>query len=251
MLKEWAKQSGPYRLLKASRFYDYITLNRDAWVRREVARIPAGSRVLDMGAGSCPYRMHFAHCVYQTHDFTALSGEQLRDGRYGQIDYVSDITAIPVAAGSFDAVICTEVLEHVPDPIRAVMEMGRVLRPGGILLLSAPLGSGIHQEPYHFYGGYTPFWYQRFLTEAKFDTIVVEANGGFFKMFGWTCVRYLHTLGKAARNMPWWLRLPALALGIVMACWSVPVIILCDLLDRYDRDRGFTAGYHVTARKQA
>jgi SAM-dependent methyltransferase len=251
MLKEWAKRSEPYRLLKASRFYDYITLNRDAWARREAARIPAGSRVLDVGAGSCPYRAHFAHCVYQTQDFAALSDEQLRDGGYGQIDYVSEITAIPVAAGSFDVVICTEVLEHVPDPIGAVMEMGRVLKPGGVLLLTAPLGSGIHQAPYHFYGGYTPFWYQRFLTEAKFDTIVVEANGGFFKVFGWSCVRFLHTLGVASRNMPWWLRLPALALWVVVACLSVPIILLCDLLDRYDEDQGFTAGYHVTARKQA
>lgn len=251
MLKEWAKHSGPYRLLKGSRFYDYITLNRDAWVRRQAALIPAGSRVLDVGAGSCPYRAHFAHCGYQTQDLAALSDDQVRDGGYGQIDYVSEITAIPVEAGSFDVVICTEVLEHVPDPIGAVREMGRVLKPGGTLLLTAPLGSGIHQAPYHFYGGYTPFWYQRFLTEAKFDTIVVEANGGFFKMFGWSCVRFLHTLWTASFSMPWWLRLPALVLGVLMACGSVPVILLCDLLDRYDQDRGFTAGYHVTARKRA
>jgi len=249
MLKERVKRSGLYRLLKGSRFYDYITLNRDAWARRQAARIPAGSRVLDVGAGSCPYRAHFAHCIYETQDFTALADEQVRDGGYGQIDYVSEITSIPVAAGRFDVVICTEVLEHVPDPIAAVKEMGRTLKPGGIVLISAPLGSGIHQAPYHFYGGYTPFWYQRFLGEAGFDTIVVEANGGFFKMFGWSCVRFLYTLWTASINMPWWARLPALLFAVIMACWSVPIILLCDWFDRYDQDRGFTAGYHVTARK--
>jgi SAM-dependent methyltransferase len=251
MLKEWVKRSGPYRWLKTSRFYDYITLNRDAWVRQAAAKIPTGVRVLDVGAGSCPYRAHFSHCVYQTQDFTGLTDEQLRDGKYGQIDYVSEITAIPVAAGSFDVVLCTEVIEHVPNPIGAVKEMGRVLKPGGTLLLSAPLGSGIHQAPYHFYGGYTPFWYRRFLGEAGFDEVVVEANGGFFKMFGWECVRFLHTLSVATGNMPWLLRPFALVLMLLMACGSVPVILLCDVLDRYDRDRGFTAGYHVTARKRA
>lgn len=251
MLKDRAKRSTLYRLLKGSRFYDYITLNRDAWVKREAAKIPGGRRVLDVGAGSCPYRAHFAHCIYRTQDFTALSDEQLRDGGYGQIDYVSEITAIPVKEDSFDVVLCTEVLEHVPDPVGAVKEMGRVLKPGGTLLLSAPLGSGIHQAPYHFYGGYTPYWYQRFLTEAQFENIVVEANGGFFKVFGWECVRFLRILPSIVAPMPWWLKILAMVLWLVVAFGSVPLILLCDWFDRYDGEKEFTAGYHVTARKRA
>lgn len=74
---------------------------------------------------------------------------------------------------SFDVVLCTEVLEHEPEPIRAVHEFARIVRPGGKLLLTAPLGSGLHQDPFHFYGGYTPYWYRRFLTEAGFDNIEV------------------------------------------------------------------------------
>lgn len=77
-------------------------------------------------------------------------------------------------------ILCTEVLEHLPAPILAVREFARLLRPGGEVWLSAPLGSGLHQEPYHYYGGFTPHWYQRWLAEAGFTNIFVQPNGGFF-----------------------------------------------------------------------
>jgi ubiquinone/menaquinone biosynthesis C-methylase UbiE len=93
---------------------------------------------------------------------------------------VSDIVSIPVEDASFDAILCTEVLEHVPEPIRAIKEFARILKPGGTLFLTAPLGSGIHQDPYHFYGGYTPYWYRKFLTQNNFEGLKIEANGGFF-----------------------------------------------------------------------
>jgi len=109
--------------------------------------------VLDVGAGSCPYRGLFAHCEYRAQDLAPLRGDQLRHGAYGQLDYVSDLAAIPVPDGSFGAVLCTEVLEHHPEPITVVKELARILEPGGKLILTAPLGSGIHQEPYHYYGG--------------------------------------------------------------------------------------------------
>lgn len=239
-----------YQLFKYSRFFDYVTGNRDNWVKNQAATIPSGSRVLDIGAGSCPYRKHFLHCQYKTHDFAALSDQQLRDGGYGQIDYISDISSIPVEDESFDVAICTEVIEHVPDPISAVKEMGRLLKPGGLLLLTAPLGSGIHQAPYHFYGGYTPFWYERFLRESRFDRIVIEPNGGFFKMFGWECIRFVRMLIEVSARPQWWVRVLVWLGAVFFAFWSLPVFILCDLLDRFDRNPNFTAGYHVVARKK-
>ena len=104
-------------------------------------------------------------------------------GHYTPLDYQSDILEIPVPDQSFDVVLCTEVLEHVPEPIKAVRELTRILRPGGTLLLSAPLGALLHQEPYHFYGGYTPYWYRRFLSEAGCEVVSIDANQGFFSLF--------------------------------------------------------------------
>ena len=92
---------------------------------------------------------------------------------------------------SFDVVLCTEVLEHVPEPITAVKELSRILKPGGRLLLTAPLGSGLHQEPYHFYGGYTPYWYEKFLAAVGFEQIRIQPNGGFFRHYAQESLRFI------------------------------------------------------------
>lgn len=234
--------------LRSSPIFAFNSVFRDRWIAAQAAELPAGSRILDVGAGSCPYRPLFTHCDYRSQDFTGLAGEQLRHGGYGRIDYVCDATAIPVPDRSFDAVLCTEMLEHVPEPRRVIGEIARILKPDGRLILTAPLGSGIHQEPFHYYGGYTPFWYHDFLAEAGFKAVDVEANGGFFRFFGQESIRFLRMsmpsklpFGAALLWLPWWLMLLPLLGGLMplLALW----------LDRYDQERRFTVGYHVTARR--
>ena len=138
------------------RTLNFNQINRDEWVASKAKELPEGSTVLDAGAGSCRYRDLFKHCYYVTQDFCSYEGPSMR---YGKIDYVCDITEIPVDDNSFDAILCTEVLEHVTEPIKAIQEFARILKPRGRLFLTAPLGSGIHMPPYHFYGGFSPYWY--------------------------------------------------------------------------------------------
>ena len=234
--------------LRTSRVFNHNLVNRDAWIAQQAAGLPAGSIVLDVGAGSCPYRSRFAHCTYKTQDFAALTPDQLRHGGYGQIDYVCDATSIPVAPASFDAILCAEVLEHVPEPVKVVQEFARVLKPGGKLILTAPLGSGVHQEPYHYYGGYTEYWYRRFLSEAGFVNIAVVANGGSFRFYAQESIRFM----RATR--PFTLKLPVLAELLWAPAWlllapllGVLVPLVCSYFDRFDREQRFTVGYHVTA----
>lgn len=52
---------------------------------------------------------------------------------------VVDITAIPYSTGSFDVVICSHVLEHVPEDRRAMSEVFRTLRPGGTAYFTQPV----------------------------------------------------------------------------------------------------------------
>jgi len=99
--------------------------NRDQWVAEQDRKIPSGARVLDAGAGTCKYKPLFAHCDYKSQDFTQYKGYE---NSYGTLDYVGDITNIPVPDGSFDCILCTEVFEHLPRPDLAVKEFGRILR---------------------------------------------------------------------------------------------------------------------------
>ncbi len=242
------------RLLQ--RVFDFNQWERDRWVTDQARLLPAGTKVLDVGAGPCRYRDAFAHCDYKSQDFCrhtgSTSGPLADKGtwKYGPIDYVSDATSIPVADGSFDVVLCTETLEHVPEPFKVIQEVARILRPGGRLLLTAPLGSGLHMEPFHFYGGFTPYWYRRFLPAAGLEQIVVISNGGFFKHYGqesqrfsaWIDPRRVPGIFKVVLFPFWLVTLPLFRLLLPLACsW----------LDRLDGHRGFTVGYHVTAvRKQ-
>lgn len=229
------------------RTWAFNTERRREWVARLAASLPAGSRVLDVGAGVGQYRHFFSHCDYRAHDFGL---EPATAGQYTALDYQSDITAIPVSDGSFDAVLCTEVLEHVPEPIAAVREMARILRPEGRLMISAPLGSHLHQEPYHFYGGYTPYWYERFLPAAGCEVQSIEANGGFFSFFGQEAQRFsaylrpsqTRHLGLARSSLlsvVWLITLPA--------CEILPAL---GALDRLGLERIATVGYHVVAVKR-
>jgi ubiquinone/menaquinone biosynthesis C-methylase UbiE len=240
--------SGLRRLFAKSDLLAFNLRNRDRWIAAQAASVPAGSKVLDVGAGSAPYRALFAHCEYKTQDFAQLKSDQLRHGGYASIDFVCEANAIPVPDASFDVIICTEVLEHVPEPIAVVREFGRIVTPGGRLILTAPLGSGIHQEPYHFYGGYTPYWYRRFLQEAGFDCIIVTANAGTLRHVAQETIRFVRMTRPFGFAAPWYAHLLWLPLWLILApflAFGVP--LAAKLLDRFDHEQRFTVGYHVTA----
>lgn len=239
------------RRLFINRVFAFNLVDRDSWVESQAMLLPSGSRILDVGAGSCPYRYLFDHCEYLTQDVAQLQGAQLRNGGYGHIDYIGDASDIPAPDAEFDAILCTEMLEHHPEPIEVVRELARLLKPGGVLLLTAPLGSGIHQEPYHYYGGYTPYWYERFLTKAGFEKLDITSNGKFFRFFGQESLRFVRLsapwrvsgslLGRIVWSPFWLLLAPVLSIGM-------PVLGL--LLDPWDREGRFTVGYHVRANRK-
>lgn len=228
--------------------YSFNGYNRDVWVARMAQTVPSGSDVLDAGAGTGLYSHLFAHCNYKTQDFCQDPSTQ---GKYIKMDYVCDITDIPVSDESFDVIICTEVLEHVPEPIKAVQEFARILRPGGQLFITAPLGCGLHQVPYIFYGGYTPYWYEKFLPTYGFENLKITPNRNFFGMYSQESRRFMKLLFPRERETL--AKVLTFPLKLLLSLWFRKIIpVSCYLLDKYDfdKDKKFTVEYFVEASKK-
>ncbi len=161
--------------------------DRERWLEQVIQQIPAGSRVLDAGAGTQQYRRFCSHLDYVSQDFGQYDGQgnaaglQTGDFDYGELDIVSDIVSIPEADASFDAIMCIEVLEHVPDPPAAVSELSRLLRPGGTMIITAPFCSLTHFSPYHFSTGFNRYWYETHLPSNGLDVTELRPNGNYFE----------------------------------------------------------------------
>jgi SAM-dependent methyltransferase len=235
---------------KRDRLWSYEPYARDAWVKAQAADLPKGSWVLDAGAGASKYRQYFAHCRYETQDFCQYQGDLVK--YVEPIKYVCDITAIPLPDQSLDAIVCTEVLEHVTDPMAVLQEFARLLKPGGRVFLTAPLLSSMHMEPYHFYGGFTPYWYRHWLPHHGFAIDEITPVGGP----GRTCVVYMQGLYRewalAEKKLP---PLARLSSKTIRAVCKIPAhIILPRLLPKMDSWLGgnsVCSGYLVAATRNA
>jgi ubiquinone/menaquinone biosynthesis C-methylase UbiE len=152
----------------------------------QLRRIREGASILDAGAGEKQYQKFCSHLKYTSQDIANYSGqgnEGLHTGtwEYGDLDIVSDIIDIPVPDSSYECILCTEVFEHIPNPILAIKEFARILKSDGILILTAPFNSLTHFEPYHFYSGFSKFFYQKCLAEQGFEVIECTPNGNYFE----------------------------------------------------------------------
>ena len=199
--------------------------------------IKSGSKILDAGAGSNKYKKFFQDCVYKTQDFK----------QYGEIDYISDIVDIPVESNNFDVIICTEVLEHLPRPDLAIKEFSRILKSGGKLYITAPLLSGIHQAPHYFYGGFSKFWYFKYLNQYGFKEINIKPKKGFFAFYSQETLRALLYIIKSKK----WRYKIFIPLAILLILILLPFFFYLDKqnLDKNSPSYKITMGYLVKAKK--
>lgn len=170
------------------------------WTEQTLKRIPAGSRILDAGAGECQFKKFCTHLNYVAQDFAQYTGGNnigLQTGTWDntKLDIISDITAIPSNDASFDAIMCTEVLEHVPDAITALKELNRLLKKNGYLVITAPFASLTHFAPYHFSTGFNRFFYEHHLRSMNYEILDLQINGSYFEFLAQE-VRRVNTVAK-------------------------------------------------------
>jgi SAM-dependent methyltransferase len=216
------------------------------FIRAEARKTPPGSRVLDAGAGRRPYREYFAHCQYESCDYTVTMGEGRRHH-----DFWCDIASVPRRDNYYDVIVNTQVLEHVQRPWEVIRECCRILKPGGRLLLTVPQSSPIHEAPYHYFN-FTKYGLELLFRDAGLETESIKAKGGSFLY-----------LSKALSLMPnavlkqYVLPKPnVLALMILAPFWGLSkllidyvIVPLSYLLDPLDKNRDETIGYLCVARK--
>jgi SAM-dependent methyltransferase len=203
-------------------------------VERFAAALPQGALVLDAGAGEGQYKRFFDGHRYVGVDL----GVGDAGWNYRALDALTDLSALPFPADTFDAALNIVTLEHLRDPAAAIAEIARVLKPGGRLLLVAPFEWEEHQQPHDFFR-YTRFGLRMLLESGGLCEIQIVPAGGFFRLLS---RRLLNGLQFFMRGVGGLLLPPAVLI-------FVPLSLLVPLLEPLDRDHHFTLGYICTARK--
>jgi SAM-dependent methyltransferase len=165
--------------------------------------------LLDVGCGMKPYETNFSPFVD-----TYLGLEYSPDSGYrgNRADLCGDAAALPLDDDSVDTILCTEVMEHLPEPERAIAEFSRVLRPGGTLITTAPFVFPVHDK-FDFFR-YSPDGLATMMSRHNLSVVEVKALSGtavtiaimlnlywFDSGFMWT--KWLYPFGLVLRPALW------------------------------------------------
>lgn len=134
-------------------------------------------KAIDLGCGLMPLRDLLIEkgVTYHSLDLRPRSSE---------VVYVGDIQDMPmVPTADYDSAICLEVLEHIPCPPRAIREIYRILKPGGVAIVSVPHLSRLHDQPLDYFR-FTIYGLRYLFEEAGFDVLEIRVKGGIFSFLG-------------------------------------------------------------------
>jgi SAM-dependent methyltransferase len=137
----------------------------------------AKGKLLDIGCGDMPYKDLISQRVdqYEALDFKERAAGVNYIGSVEKMDMIQD--------GTYDSAVCFEVLEHVPNPFEGVKEINRILKKDGILILSVPHLSRLHEQP-HDYFRYTSYGITSLMNSGNFNILELKTTGGFFSFLG-------------------------------------------------------------------
>jgi len=173
----------------------------------------ARGRLLDVGCGQRPFldvlERHARTCV-------GLETDRSRYPDEPRPEVWGSALSLPFEDRVFDTVVAFQVLEHVPEPARAVAEMARVLRPGAHLILTAPHMWGIHEEPEDYFR-FTGYGLAYLADAAGLQVLRVAPLAGYWVTAGARLCHYLQHFEKVGLVFlirPLYAAIQLLALGL-------------------------------------
>jgi SAM-dependent methyltransferase len=147
------------------------------YARRDITRDGAKltGRLLDLGCGNKPYRPFLSEGV----EYIGLDYPPTQTSCDLKVlpEIHGDARTLPFADRSFDGVLCSQMLEHVDRPETVVQEMGRVLKPGGVGLISVPFFYNLHMEPNDYFR-FSPYGIKSLLEKNGLLVRQLRGQGG-------------------------------------------------------------------------
>lgn len=189
--------------------------------------------VLDIGCGTKPYRQFFANRT------RAYIGTDIATGEGKTVDVCADSLCLPFRPASFDTVVSNQTIEHVRHPEVFVAEASRVLKPGGIIIITAPQLWCLHEKPHDYYR-FTRYALESLCARNDLEVLWLEERYGAFAAIGQmvALMTYLPNAQSRVRK-----HVARLVFG--------PAQLLGKMLDRIFYNPDLTLGYVLLARKRA
>lgn len=133
--------------------------------------------ILDSGCGCMPYK----ELILSNNRIENYVGLDIELGlNYYKVkpDVLWNGITMPFGDNSFDVVMSTEVLEHIPNPDIYLLEVKRVLKPDGIFFFTVPFLMSLHEVPHDYYR-YTPYSLEMIFKRLGFSDIKIKPMGGY------------------------------------------------------------------------
>jgi ubiquinone/menaquinone biosynthesis C-methylase UbiE len=190
-------------------------------------------RLIDIGCGTKPYRKLLAPYVIE--HIGVDQKETMHDK--ANIDLWGTAYSIPSEDAYFDSALCTAVLEHLEEPLNALKECYRVLKPSGYAIYSIPFIWHLHEEPRDFYR-YSKYGIKYLFEKAGFQLVEIRPLSGFWVTFGQLFVYNIYRFNRGPLR---WLHVVDV-LGLLIQVFSYG-------LDKIDKSEKWTWMYMVVVQK--
>ncbi len=207
-------------------------------------------KILDLGCGNQPYRRYLTGVV----QYVGLDYPPTRECLESSVkpEVHGDARTLPFADHSFDGVLCFQVLEHVDRPETVLKEMGRVLKPGGVGLISVPFFYNLHMEPNDYFR-FSPYGIRELLARNGLSASQLRGQGSIGTLLVQTIqqLAVLRTGPQSSGAMRALKALLALAMPFLLLLSTLNNLVALALDHLNSKDLRFTPNLWVVVEKSA